>query len=121
MLDYWRSAPEVRPGACGAGGPVAQVAVRVSGLVVHWLPEYAGAARLRALVRRARVLLAEDNVVNQRVAIGILEKAGHTMTLAENGLIALNKFDREPFDLILMDGEDFDGGQVDRRHSASFL
>jgi two-component system sensor histidine kinase/response regulator len=58
-------------------------------------------AQTRARV--LRILLAEDNVVNQRVAIGILEKAGHAMTLAENGLIALNKFDREPFDLILMD------------------
>ena len=49
-------------------------------------------SRRRRHVRASlRILLAEDNVVNQRVAIGILEKAGHTMTLAENGLIALEK------------------------------
>ena len=53
--------------------------------------------------RALRILLAEDNVVNQRVAIGMLEKAGHTVTLAENGLIALDKLERAPFDLILMD------------------
>jgi signal transduction histidine kinase/CheY-like chemotaxis protein len=53
--------------------------------------------------RPLRILLAEDNVVNQRVAIGVLEKAGHTVTLAANGLLALERFDREHFDLILMD------------------
>jgi two-component system, sensor histidine kinase and response regulator len=53
--------------------------------------------------RALRILLAEDNIVNQRVASGVLEKAGHTVTLAENGLIALEAFAREPFDLILMD------------------
>jgi CheY-like chemotaxis protein len=50
-----------------------------------------------------RVLLAEDNIVNQRVAIGVLEKAGHTVTVAENGLIAVDMFERLPFDVILMD------------------
>jgi PAS domain S-box-containing protein len=50
-----------------------------------------------------RILLAEDNVVNQRVAIGLLEKAGHTVTLAENGRQALAAFEAQTFDLILMD------------------
>ena len=53
--------------------------------------------------RALRILLAEDNVVNQRVAIGMLEKAGHTVALAENGLVALHLLERAPFDLILMD------------------
>ena len=50
-----------------------------------------------------RVLVAEDNVVNQRVAIGVLERAGHVVTLAENGREALDAFDRGAFDLVLMD------------------
>jgi signal transduction histidine kinase/DNA-binding response OmpR family regulator len=50
-----------------------------------------------------RILLAEDNVVNQRVAIGLLEKAGHQVTLAENGRVALEKFETGTFDLVLMD------------------
>jgi two-component system, sensor histidine kinase and response regulator len=50
-----------------------------------------------------RILLAEDNVVNQRVAIGVLERAGHHVTLAENGRIALDLCDRGTFDLVLMD------------------
>ena len=49
------------------------------------------------------ILLAEDNVVNQRVAMGLLEKAGHRITLAENGKQAVAAFGSAPFDLILMD------------------
>jgi CheY-like chemotaxis protein len=50
-----------------------------------------------------RILLAEDNVVNQRVAIGMLTKAGHSVTLAENGKLALEALDGATFDLVLMD------------------
>jgi len=50
-----------------------------------------------------RILLAEDNIVNQRVAIAVLQKARHHVTLAENGRLAVEALEREPFDLILMD------------------
>ena len=50
-----------------------------------------------------RVLLVEDNVVNQRVAIALLERRGHHVTLARNGLEALNVLERNRFDLVLMD------------------
>ena len=51
-----------------------------------------------------RVLLVEeDNVVNQRVAIALLERRGHHVTLARNGLEALNVLERNQFDLVLMD------------------
>jgi CheY-like chemotaxis protein len=50
-----------------------------------------------------RILLAEDNAVNQRVAIGLLKKAGHTVTLAENGKLALEALEAATFDLVLMD------------------
>ena len=49
------------------------------------------------------ILLAEDNVVNQRLTIRLLEKQGHKVTVAGNGKQALEAFDREKFDLILMD------------------
>jgi CheY-like chemotaxis protein len=49
------------------------------------------------------ILLTEDNVVNQRVALRILEKAGHRVSLAENGKAALRILDEQSFDLILMD------------------
>ena len=50
-----------------------------------------------------RILLTEDNVVNQRVALRILEKAGHVVAVAENGKAALRMLAEQTFDLILMD------------------
>jgi two-component system, sensor histidine kinase and response regulator len=50
-----------------------------------------------------RILLAEDNEINQRVAVGILEQNGHSVTVAANGKLALIALERELFDLILMD------------------
>ncbi|MBI3785472.1 MAG: response regulator [Deltaproteobacteria bacterium] len=55
------------------------------------------------LATRLHVLLAEDNVVNQRLAARLLEKRGHTVTLANNGREALCAFEKERFDLVLMD------------------
>jgi CheY-like chemotaxis protein/HPt (histidine-containing phosphotransfer) domain-containing protein len=49
------------------------------------------------------VLLAEDNAVNQQLARRVLEKRGHHVTLAVNGRDAVAEWEREPFDLILMD------------------
>ena len=49
------------------------------------------------------ILLAEDNAVNQRVAMRVLEKAGHRVTLASNGREALEHLDKGRFDLALMD------------------
>jgi CheY-like chemotaxis protein len=50
-----------------------------------------------------RILLAEDNVVNQRVALGLLEQAGHTVVVASNGMEAVAAHKAGRFDLILMD------------------
>jgi signal transduction histidine kinase/CheY-like chemotaxis protein len=50
-----------------------------------------------------RILLAEDNVVNQKVAARVLERRGHRITLANNGAEAVTLFARDKFDLILMD------------------
>lgn len=49
------------------------------------------------------ILLVEDNVLNQKVAIATLQKAGHTIDLAENGKIAVEKYETNSYDLILMD------------------
>jgi CheY-like chemotaxis protein len=61
-----------------------------------------------------RILLAEDNVVNQRVAMGLLTKAGHVVTLAENGKLALDALDHSTFDLVLMDMQmpEMSGGEA---------
>ena len=50
-----------------------------------------------------RVLLAEDNAVSRRLACRVLEKDGHRVLQAQNGLEALSLLEREPVDLILMD------------------
>ncbi len=49
------------------------------------------------------ILLAEDNIVNQRVAVRILENQGHRVKVANNGVEALEALSREDFDAILMD------------------
>jgi two-component system, sensor histidine kinase and response regulator len=50
-----------------------------------------------------RILLAEDNPVNQRLATRLFEKRGHLVAVAANGLEALAALDRENFDLVFMD------------------
>ena len=64
------------------------------------------------------ILLAEDNLVNQKLAVKILEKYGHTVEIAENGSLAVDAFKArvaqgKPFDIILV-------GRVACQHS-SFL
>jgi hypothetical protein len=61
------------------------------------------AAGIAASSLSLRILLAEDNVVNQRVAMTMLGKMGHGITLARNGLEALEQWRQKDFDLILMD------------------
>ena len=64
--------------------------------------------------RELQILLAEDNVVNQRVAALLLERQGHTVTVAANGKEAIELWQSQPFDLILMDVQmpEMDGFQA---------
>jgi two-component system sensor histidine kinase/response regulator len=50
-----------------------------------------------------RILLAEDNVVNQKLAMRLLQRHGHAVTVVDNGRAALNAVERELFDVVLMD------------------
>jgi signal transduction histidine kinase/HPt (histidine-containing phosphotransfer) domain-containing protein/ActR/RegA family two-component response regulator len=54
-------------------------------------------------VRPLRILLAEDNPVNQKVAIGFLRPQGHTIEVAKNGVEAVAAATARDFDLVLMD------------------
>jgi len=57
-----------------------------------------------AVVALARtILLAEDNIVNQRVAVGLLTRRGHHVTVVGNGRDAMDALEQQPFDLVLMD------------------
>jgi two-component system sensor histidine kinase/response regulator len=49
------------------------------------------------------ILLAEDNIVNQKLAVRLLEKRGHRVVVAGNGREALAALDQQPYDLVLMD------------------
>jgi CheY-like chemotaxis protein len=53
--------------------------------------------------RKLRVLLAEDNAVNQKLAVRLLEKRGHSVVVADNGREALAALERQEFDAVLMD------------------
>ncbi len=68
-------------------------------------------------VRSRRILLAEDNPVNQLLATRLLQQAGHSVTVASDGRRALELLEKEPFDLVLMDVQmpEMDGLEAMRR------
>jgi signal transduction histidine kinase/ligand-binding sensor domain-containing protein/ActR/RegA family two-component response regulator len=65
--------------------------------------ELAAAAPEQAPLRNLRVLLVEDNAVSQRLAQRLLERQGHRVSVASNGLQGVNAFRGESYDLVLMD------------------
>jgi two-component system, sensor histidine kinase and response regulator len=60
-------------------------------------------SRQAPVALRSRILLAEDNIVNQRVAARLLEKSGHSVVIVGNGKDAIAALHRESFDMVLMD------------------
>jgi PAS domain S-box-containing protein len=63
-----------------------------------------------------RILVAEDNLINQKVAIGLLKKLGYRADIAANGLEVLEALRRQEYDIILMDAQmpEMDGEQAAR-------
>jgi CheY-like chemotaxis protein len=83
------SANQEQPSSCGQVAPAAHPADTPRD----------GSEGRRAL----RILLAEDNPINQRLAVCLLQKQGHAVIVAGNGREALEALAKEAFDVVLMD------------------
>jgi CheY-like chemotaxis protein len=58
---------------------------------------------LETASKHLRILLAEDNLINRELAVRTLSKRGHTVIVAVNGKLAVEAFEKQAFDLVLMD------------------
>ena len=70
---------------------------------VRGLPSAAATPSPPQAARGMNILLAEDNAVNRRLAMALLQKRGYRIAATENGQEALDALERENFDLVLMD------------------
>jgi signal transduction histidine kinase/CheY-like chemotaxis protein/HPt (histidine-containing phosphotransfer) domain-containing protein len=91
----------------------------IAGPTFYHTPEESSA--VKHPLRPMRVLIAEDNPVNQAVVVGMLQREGHSVTVAKNGREAVRRYQIERPDLILMDVQmpDLDGIHATREIRAT--
>ncbi|MCL1092208.1 PAS domain S-box protein [Shewanella kaireitica] len=89
------SASRLLDGIMSSLGKSGAIPVRRKGIEVN--------QKLLAQLKGKRILLVEDNEMNQEVATEFLEQVGITLSIADNGQIALEKLATQTFDLVLMD------------------
>ncbi|MBN2009012.1 response regulator [candidate division KSB1 bacterium] len=73
------------------------------GLAIQPTEENAITNSIGEAVPALRILLAEDNIINQKVARSLLKKWGHRVTIVNDGQEAINMLENDDFDLVLMD------------------
>jgi signal transduction histidine kinase/DNA-binding response OmpR family regulator len=79
------------------------VVIVLGGRAVEPTCAEAPAREERPSLRPLQILLAEDSLVNQKLAVGLLEREGHSVVVVDNGREAIAALRAQPFDVVLMD------------------